>query len=69
MTTERYNYSLADLGSVLTGALSQSAAPSEFRALDWVDTLDWTVDDLLVGQQRVKFSLGLNQSISIPHID
>ena len=47
MTTERYKYSLADLGSVLTGALSQSAAPSEFRALDWVDTLDWTVDDLV----------------------
>lgn len=46
MTTERYNYSLADLGSVLTGALSQSAAPSEFRALDWVDTLDWTIEDL-----------------------
>lgn len=46
MTTDRYKYSLADLGSVLTGALSQSAAPSEFRALDWVDTLDWTVDDL-----------------------
>jgi ATP-binding cassette subfamily C protein LapB len=47
MTIERYKYSLADLGSVLTGALSQSAAPSEFRALDWVDTLDWTVDDLV----------------------
>ena len=47
MATERYKYSLADLGSVLTGALSQSAAPSEFRALDWVDTLDWTVDDLV----------------------
>lgn len=46
MTTDRYNYSLADLGSVLTGALSQSAAPSEFRALDWVDTLDWTIEDL-----------------------
>jgi ATP-binding cassette subfamily C protein LapB len=46
MNTERYNYSLADLGSVLTGALSQSAAPSEFRALDWVDTLDWTIEDL-----------------------
>lgn len=45
MTTDRYKYSLADLGSVLTGALSQSVAPSEFRALDWVDPLDWTVED------------------------
>jgi ATP-binding cassette subfamily C protein LapB len=46
MTTERYNYSLADLGSVLTGALSQSVAPAEFRALDWVDPLDWSIEDL-----------------------
>lgn len=46
MTTERYNYSLADLGSVLTGALSQSVSPAEIRALDWVDPLDWSIEDL-----------------------
>lgn len=47
MTAELYNYSLADLGSVVTGALSQSVAPAEFRALDWVDPLNWSIEDLV----------------------
>ena len=46
MTDKNYTFSLADLGSLLTGALSKSTAPSEFRALDWIDSNNWNIDDL-----------------------
>lgn len=41
-----YNYSLADVAALVTGALARSSPPSEFRALGSVDVNHWTVDQL-----------------------
>ena len=42
----RYTYSMASLCSNITGALDVVATPAEFRALGWVDPLDWSAEDM-----------------------
>ena len=46
MINNRYTYSVADVASMLTSALAQTAVPAEFRALDAIDVNDWSLDEL-----------------------
>jgi len=46
MNHKRYTFSMADLGSLLSAALSKSTAPAEFRALEWTDSNNWSIGDL-----------------------
>ena len=47
MLNTRYTYSVADVASMLTSALAQTAVPAEFRALDAIDVNDWSLDELI----------------------
>ena len=46
MTEQRYTYSVADIASLLTSALAQTAVPAEFRALDAIDVNNWSLQEL-----------------------
>ena len=46
MINNRYTYSVADVASMLTSALAQTAVPAEFRALDAIHVNDWSLDEL-----------------------
>ena len=43
---KQFNYSLDELGSVVTSAMESSVAAAEFRALSFVDLDNWDVNDL-----------------------
>ncbi len=45
-TEKQFNYSLDELGSVVTSAMASSVAAAEFRALAYVDLENWNVTDL-----------------------
>ena len=43
---QKYNYSLAELGSVVTSSISQSVTAAEFRALEVANLDSWSYEDL-----------------------
>ena len=54
---KKYNYSLAELGSVVTSSISQSVTAAEFRALEVANLDSWSYDDLTSILNRKKIDV------------
>ena len=43
-----FDYPIADLGAMVSGALGQSITPAEFRALEPIDQVYWTSEEFVL---------------------
>jgi ATP-binding cassette subfamily C protein LapB len=61
-----YRFSLAEFGALISSALNASASVAEFRALEYVNDTDWTIDEFNEVMASRAFKI---ESISLDAID
>ena len=62
-----FDYPIADLGAMVSGALGQSITPAEFRALEPIDQVYWTSDEFVAVMSDHGFVVQEGQVFEILH--